>query len=218
MSTAAHERPQRLVVVVGTGTGVGKTWATCLIAAAARKRGLRVAARKPVQSFESDPLGRPIEPTDAELLGKTTGEKASAVCPQHRCYPLAMAPPMAADALGRAPVSLSELLGEMRWPPGTELGLVETVGGVLSPLAHDADSAALAHGLEPELTVLVADAELGTINATRLSMNPLHPLEVVVLLNRYDPARDLHVRNRHWLEERGGYRLVVDPLDLPLGI
>lgn len=215
---AAGGRPTRLVAVVGSSTGVGKTWVTCMAAGTARERGVRVAARKPVQSFEADPSGRPLEPTDADLLAQATGEEAHTVCPEHRWYPRAMAPPMAAVALGRSPIALDEVLGELRWPPGTELGLVESVGGVRSPLADDADSAFLAHALAPDLTILVADAELGTINATRLSVEALRPLDVVVLLNRYDPDRDIHARNRRWLEERDGYRIVVDPLRLPMGI
>ena len=210
-------RPERLVVVVGTATEVGKTWATCAAATSARERGIAVAARKPVQSFDADASGAPLHPTDADLLAAATGVAPYAVCPEHRWYPLAMAPPMAADALGRAPLALDDIAGELRWEPGTRLGFVETIGGVRSPLTHDADSAALAHRLAPDLTILVADAELGTINATHLSVEALRPLEVVVVLNRFDPAVDLHDRNRRWLVERLGYRVVVDPIELLSG-
>ena len=89
-------RPLRLVVVLGTGTEVGKTWTTCAVATAAIQQGERVAVRKPVQSFDPDDGSA----TDAELLAAVTGEAPNEVCPRHRRYPLAMAPPMAADALG----------------------------------------------------------------------------------------------------------------------
>lgn len=207
---AAGVRPERLVVVLGTGTEVGKTWVTATIAAAARARGVRVAARKPAQSFAATPSGAPREPTDAELLGRATGEDPHAVCPEHRWYPLPMAPPMAAEALHRDRISLADLDSELRWAPGTELGFVETVGGVRSPLADDADSAALAQALAPDAAILVADAGLGTVNAVRLSIEALRPLAVVVFLNRYDPGRDLHRRNRRWLAERDSYRVVTD--------
>jgi dethiobiotin synthetase len=209
-------RPAFLVVVVGTGTEVGKTWATCRVAEPARSRGVRVAARKPAQSFDAPPSGRPLEPTDADMLAGATSEQPGEVCPGHRWYPLAMAPPMAAEALGRPPLHLEELVGELHWPAGTELGFVETAGGVRSPLAHDADSGGLAHRLAPDLVLLVADAALGTINVTRLSMEALAPLRTVVLLNRYDPHDELHQRNRRWLDERDGYHVIVDPLDLPV--
>ena len=45
-------RPRRLVLVVGTGTDVGKTWVSAHLLATLRAAGLTVAARKPAQSFD----------------------------------------------------------------------------------------------------------------------------------------------------------------------
>jgi dethiobiotin synthetase len=189
-------RPARLVVVAGTGTEVGKTWASARALAVLRDAGLVVSARKPAQSFE------PGETTDAEVLGEATGEDPKQVCPEARWLPVPLAPPMAADALGLRPFTLSELLPV--WAPGTELGLVETAGGVRSPLAVDGDCAAYAHLLEPDHVLLVADAGLGTINSVRLSVEALAPLPVKVLLNRFDPEVDVHRRNRAWLHDADG--------------
>ena len=193
-------RPQHLVVVVGTATEVGKTWASVRLLEEASSRGIRVAARKPVQSF--DP-GDDSATHDRNMLALATGENPSRVCPDDRSYPLAMAPPMAADALDLPALALSDLVDELRWEPDTGLGLVETAGGVASPVAHDASSVDLARRLEPDLVLLVADAGLGTINSVRLSLVALAPLPVVVLLNRFDPASDLHRRNREWLQADG---------------
>ena len=49
-------RPALLIGVVGTNTEVGKTWVASRLLAALKARGLRVAARKPVQSYEPDSL------------------------------------------------------------------------------------------------------------------------------------------------------------------
>jgi dethiobiotin synthetase len=196
----------RLVVVVGTATEVGKTYVSCAMAEAARARGERVAARKPVQSYEPHEESS----TDAHLLAAAAGESVEEVSPTHRWYPLAMAPPMAADALGRDEIRVDDLVSELRFPDSATFRLVETVGGVRSPLAHDADSGDLAQRLRPDHVVLVADAELGTINATRLCLGALQPLPVLVVLNRFDAANDLHRRNRQWLEQKVGCRLVTD--------
>lgn len=198
--------PRFTLVVAGVATEVGKTWIGAGVLRAARAAGLGVAARKPVQSFDPGAGA----PRDAELLAAATGEQPGEVCPPHRSYPVAMAPPMAADVLGRAPIALADLLAELSWPGDVELGLVETVGGVRSPLAHDADSAALARALRPDLVLLVADAGLGTINAVRSSAAALHDLPVAVHLNRFDPADDLHRRNARWLEG-DGFELLADP-------
>ena len=202
-------RPGRLLAVAGTATEVGKTWMGCALARAAVGRGERVAARKPVQSFEPPAAA---QSTDASLLATATGEDPHVVCPAHRWYPLGMAPPMAADALGRAPIALADLLAEMRWPVGTTTGIVETVGGVRSPVAHDGDSLDLLRHLQPDLVILVADAGLGTINSTRLAADLMAPLPFVVFLNRFDASVDLHRRNRDWLQSRAGLPVEVDPL------
>ncbi|MER3452444.1 MAG: hypothetical protein C4344_01765, partial [Acidimicrobiia bacterium] len=103
-----------------------------------------------------------------------------------------MAPPMAAAALGRPPFGVGDLVRELRWPEGCDVGLVETAGGVASPIAEDGDCADLARALLPDLVLLVADAGLGTISAVRLAVRALEGLPVAVLLNRFDPADDLH--------------------------
>jgi dethiobiotin synthetase len=204
-------RPERLVLVVGTGTEVGKTWVACRLARALRRRGLIVAARKPAQSY--DP-GDDLSDTDAALLAHATGDHPAVVCPQHRWYPVAMAPPMAAEALGRAPFTVADLVGELAWPPAVGVGLVEAAGGVRSPIAADGDSVALTRLLRPERVVLVADAGLGTINGVRLATSALASWPVTVVLNRFDPDDDLHLRNHEWLARRDGYDVVTDPDEL----
>ena len=196
-SNAALGRPDRLVVVLGTATEVGKTWVAARLVEGLRGDGRRVAVRKPVQSFE------PGGATDAEVLAAASGEAAEEVCPPHRWYPLAMAPPMAVEALGVATFTISDLVGELTWPDGVEVGVVEGVGGVRSPIAADGDSTALAAALRPDVIVLVADAGLGTLNLVRLSAGALDHRRLLVHLNRFDPDDDLHRRNREWLDGDG---------------
>ncbi|MHB8220861.1 MAG: hypothetical protein ACYDHU_11175 [Acidimicrobiales bacterium] len=252
-------RPDRLVAVVGTGTEVGKTWVASRLVGILAATGHRVWARKPAQSF--DPGDDPAS-TDAAVLAAATGELASAVCPEHRWYPLAMAPPMAAAALGRPSFTLGDLAAEITWPHAgppsggdhpegsaesvgvvsvgvvsvgvvsvgvVSVGVVETAGGVRSPQADDGDGVALLGLLDPDVVILVADAGLGTIHSVRACLDALAPTgsgvgpsphprgvaatapPVVVVLNRFDPASDLHVANRDWLERRDGYYVVVTP-------
>lgn len=200
-------RPERIVVVLGTGTEVGKTWVSAQVLTRLVAAGATVAARKPVQSHA------PCDPeTDADILALASGEPPEDVCPPHRSYPLAMAPPIAAAFLGSAPPVLDELLAEVAWPDHpVDVGLVETAGGPRSPIASDADSAALAVAVGPDLTVLVAPAGLGAINAVRLS-GAAAPRPLVVFLNRFDNS-DVHDRNRRWLQA-DGFDVVVDVAEL----
>jgi dethiobiotin synthetase len=198
-------RPERLVTVVGTHTEVGKTWAGQQLLRNWRSQGLSVAARKPVQSFDPGSA-----PTDAELLAAASAEDVHDVCPANRWYGRAMAPPMAADALSRPRITLAQLIAEIRWPARAHVGLVETVGGVLSPLAHDGSSLDLVRLLEPDDVLLVADANLGAINAIRLCMRVLPSCRVQVLLNRYDASNELHRLNAEWLRDQDGLTIALD--------
>jgi dethiobiotin synthetase len=199
----------RYVVVTGTGTEVGKTFVAQAALRALRERDIRVAARKPVQSFDAND-----DETDADVLAAATGEPASTVCPEHRWLPTPMAPPMAADALAIPPFSIADLIAEIRAVendvPSDGVVFVEGAGGVRSPLARDGDTAALAGRLHPDIVILVADAGLGTINLVRLSAGALLEHRVVVYLNRFDERDELHQRNRTWLRDRDGFDVVTD--------
>ena len=194
------------MVVLGTATEVGKTWMGTAVLSRLVAGGVAVSARKPVQSFS------PGEgPTDAQLLAGATGERPQDVCPPDHSYEVAMAPPMAADVLGRELFTVAELAADLRWPEGPRLGWVETVGGPRSPLAADGDSADLAAALAPDLTVLVADAGLGAVNAVRLAAAALAAPPLVVL-NRFEPT-EVCVRNRAWLRA-DGFDVVTGPAEL----
>ncbi|MGH9024973.1 MAG: ATP-dependent dethiobiotin synthetase BioD [Acidimicrobiia bacterium] len=197
-------RPARLVVVTGTGTEVGKTWVAAAALQALRARNVNVAARKPVQSFEPGSGS-----TDAEVLAAATGETPEAVCLAHRSYAVAMAPPMAAEKLGVPPFTIADLVAELSWPAGIDVGLVEGAGGPLSPLTADGDNVDLCVELAPDVVVLVADAGLGTLNAVRLCADALDPHPLVVFLNRYDRSNELHRANSAWLTDRDGFDVVT---------
>jgi dethiobiotin synthetase len=101
-----------------------------------------------------------------------------------------------------------------------DIGLIETVGGVRSPQADDGDAVSLLQALSPDVVLLVADAGLGTINSVRLtigacSSSTYSGSNVVVALNRYDEANELHVLNRRWLIDRDRLRVVVLPGEEP---
>jgi dethiobiotin synthetase len=199
-------RPTRLVVITGTGTDVGKTWVAAGLLRELRRRNVAVAARKPVQSYL---VG---EHTDAEFLARAAGETAETVCPANRSYPLPMAPPMAAQALNWPAPTLSELSDELDrgWPHDpVEVGVVEGAGGVASPLSIDGDTASLTRRIRADIAIVVGEPQLGIINSARLARLALRPLPVVVHLNRYEPADELHRRNREWLAVQDGFKVTT---------
>ncbi len=73
-----------------------------------------------------------------------------------------MAPPMPAEVLGRPTPILVELVEAIEWPAPLALALLETAGGLRSPIAADDDS--LKRAIDPDDVLLVADARLGEIS------------------------------------------------------
>lgn len=158
-----------------------------------------MTARKPAQSFTADHVS-----TDAVVLGAATGEDPQVVCPPARWYPVPMAPPMAAAALGRDGFSTEELAAEVlgSWPDAeADVGLIETAGGAWSPQASDGGHVGdFADAVAADAILLVADAGLGVINAVRGAAAALGTSRpVVVLLNRFDESDAVHRANRDWL-------------------
>lgn len=205
-------RPNRLVMVTGTGTGIGKTWVAAATLAALRTAGRTVAARKPAQSFD------PADPTtDAEQLAEASGETPHTVCPPHRWYPTPLAPSMAAHHLGLQPPTIGDLTRETTnsWPrQPVDIGIIEGAGGLASPQATDADTLDLINHLQPDLVLVVAHAELGTLNLVRLTTRALADWPVVVHLNLYNPDNPLHRQNRDWLRDNDHLAVTTQVADL----
>ncbi len=209
------QRPRSLVVVVGTGTEVGKTWVAAAVLGELVRGGVAVNARKLAQSHEPDDDAASL---DAAVLAAVTGESVSTVCPARLTFPAALAPPMAADVLGTAPPTMAELLEIAPFSPGCEVGVVETAGGLRSPQASDGDALDACEAIDPDYVVLVADAGLGTISSVRLCCDALEgalDAPVCVVLNRFDDSDLTMVANRSWLTDVDGFRVFVSPQDVP---
>jgi dethiobiotin synthetase len=113
-----------------------------------------------------------------------------------------------ADVLGPPHPAKGTCRGH-RWPDDTDIVIIETVGGVHSPLAHDGDSVDLIRCLQPACLLVVAEAGLGTLNAVRLTLSCIHPWPVEVFLNRFDATDRLHRSNLEGLAEHDGVEAVT---------
>jgi dethiobiotin synthetase len=158
-----------VLIVTGTGTGVGKTIATAALACRAQQAGLDVAVCKPVQTgtdSEAGPGGDDLAEI-ARLSGVTelTGLAR---------YPRALAPVAAAELAGMKLPIREELLGVVREAdrPG-RLTLIEGAGGLLVELGADGVTLRdLAVDLGAAVLV-VTTAELGTLNYTALTLESI---------------------------------------------
>jgi dethiobiotin synthetase len=158
-----------VLVITGTGTGVGKTVVTAAIAAVTPGR---VAVLKPAQTGVA-----PDEPGDLSDVLRLAGPVTT--CELVR-YPDPLAPATAARRTGRPGLDPADaaraafLLAETH-----DLVLVEGAGGLLVPFTErqstDDPPGTLADvaGLLDAPVLVVAAAGLGTLNATALTVEAL---------------------------------------------
>jgi dethiobiotin synthetase len=154
-----------VLIVTGTGTGVGKTVTTAALASAARQAGIDVTVCKPVQTGTGVGNDDLAEVTRLSGLTKVVGLAR---------YPKPLAPLAAAELDGMSLPAFDNLLRLVRGlDRAGQLTLVEGAGGLLVELAEaGATLRDLAVDLQAAVLV-VATAELGTLNHTALTVESL---------------------------------------------
>lgn len=150
-----------MLIITGTGTGVGKTVVTAAIAAVAAAVGRAVACVKPAQTGVA--AGGE---SDVQAVSRLSG--LSDVHELAR-YPEPLAPATAARRAGAAPVPLAALAGRIRALTGRDLILIEGAGGLLVRLDADGATVAGLAGVLGAPLLVVAAAGLGTLNAAALT-------------------------------------------------
>ena len=154
-----------VLVITGTGTGVGKTITTAALTAAARQAGVDVAVCKPVQTGTDTGDDDLAEVTRLTGLTKVVGLAR---------YPQPLAPLAAAEQAGKPLPTRRNMLKLIRAVdrPG-QLTLVEGAGGLLVEIA---EAGMTLRDLAADLgaaALVVATAELGTLNHTALTVESL---------------------------------------------
>lgn len=194
--------------VAGTGTGVGKTLVSALLLARHGRDG-RLAYWKPVATGGE-------EDRDATTVRRLAAAPEAAIVPERYRFAPPVSPHLAARWAGTR-IALPELAADFErhrraWP-GPHRGLVvEGVGGVLVPLA---DSGELGVDLMTALglpCLVVAQAGLGTINHTLLTLE--------ALLSRQLPVAGVvlsgapHGENRRAIEQFGRVAVIAEVPEL----
>lgn len=155
-----------VLVVTGTGTGVGKTVVTAAVAALAAARGSRVAVVKPAQTGVG-----PSEPGDLDDVRRLAGV---ADLHEHARLRDPLSPAAAARRQGVAPPDLADSAARVTaLAQERDLVVVEGAGGLL--VRYDDDGATiadLARGTRAGVLVVV-DPALGTLNHTALTLEAM---------------------------------------------
>jgi dethiobiotin synthetase len=166
---ASGQPPRGVLVITGTGTGIGKTVVTAAIAALARARGDRVAIVKPAQTGVHPGPGSDVP--DAETI-----ERLSGVADTHELarFPDPLSPEAAARVSGLPPLDLAHAADYIaKLADSRDLVLVEGAGGLL--VRYDAAGATVADlaAMCGAPALVVVAAGLGTLNHTALTLEAL---------------------------------------------
>lgn len=159
-------------IVAGIGTDIGKTHVSCALLRLWRAQGKACAALKPVLSGIED--GAPNDATRLlEALGETPNPAAIArIAPWRFKAPLA--PPAAAALEGKS-LDLDDIVRactDALAQPAAPHILIETAGGVMSPLTNEHTMLDLIERVRQPV-ILVAASYLGAISHTLTALAAL---------------------------------------------
>ena len=198
--------PLPITLVVGTDTGVGKTWISASLARALRELGQHVIAVKPIETGIVDP---PAANEDGALLAEATGQagprRAMIRLPGH------LGPAIAADHAG-VELDYEDLVARIKSlaTPDTQL-IVEGTGGLLSPLTWQDNHLDMAHSLDARVLLVAAD-RFGTISHTLMALRVLHAEKIPVLgivLNQVDEPDESTTTNAMAIQRLAEHTPVV---------
>lgn len=164
------------IVILGTGTDVGKTYVTACIA-----RGLSesvsVLALKPIESGAPAGIAG-----DAGTIAAAAGH-APRLSPWR--FPSPVSPHLAAREHGATleTASVAAWVAEQEAVAQPTISLVELAGGVFSPLGPGVTNEDLALALEPALWLLVAPDALGVLHDVTATLRAMRRAPDAVLLS-----------------------------------
>jgi dethiobiotin synthetase len=170
------------ICIAGIHTGIGKTIASAVIAEA-----LGYDYWKPVQAGEPDN-------TDSMNVSKLISNRNTRIHPEAYKLQLAASPHYAAKEEG-----LEIDLNSITIPAGENGLIIETAGGIMSPLNSVYTNLDLIKKLSVPVILVVSDY-LGSINHTMLSveilrMHSINTLGIVYSGNEFTPGREFIQQN-----------------------
>ncbi|MES1188834.1 MAG: dethiobiotin synthase [Myxococcales bacterium] len=164
------------VVILGTGTDVGKTYATACIARGLSERA-SVLALKPIESGAP-----PGVVGDAGTIATAAGHAA-------RLSPWRFPSPVSPHLAAREQGATLDVASVAAWVAAQEavaqpsISLVELAGGVFSPLGLGVTNEDLALALEPAVWLLVAPDALGVLHDVTATLRAMRRAPDALLLS-----------------------------------
>jgi dethiobiotin synthetase len=173
------------IVVAGSGTGVGKTHVAVSLILALQGRGVFASGVKPVETGVGARFDLGEDAT--RLAAASRGIVSRETTPPY-CFEPALSPHLAALQAG-ARIELGRIRA---WVASfAQPVIVETAGGLFSPLGLGSTNLDLVRALEPATLILVAPDRLGVLHDVTASLGYARalgrPVDAVVLCAATEP-------------------------------
>ena len=200
----------KALFVTGTGTDIGKTYVSAALARAMTKKNLKLAYYKAAVSGAES-----IESSDAGYVSMQAQLKQETSSLLSYLYKKPLSPHLAARGENRF-ASLDKIKEDFKNLADYDYVLVEGAGGIICPVVWEENLKLMYTDIIKALNLsvmVVADAGLGTINHTVLTLNYLKSLGIKiqgVILNRYDENSLMHKDNLYMIEHLSNIKVDVD--------
>lgn len=191
----------KALFVTGTGTDVGKTYISALIVKTLREAGLNAGYYKAALSG-AERVNEKLIPGDAAAVARAAALTADPSSMVSYCYETAVSPHLAAKLEGN-PVEMDQIRADFqKLSSQYDYLLMEGSGGIVCPIRYDDSCRILLEDVIHTLglsSLIVADAGLGTLNATVLTIRSMRQNNLPVsgiFFNRFLAGDVMHEDNR----------------------
>lgn len=202
------------IFITATGTDIGKTYVSALIVKSMRDAGLNCGYYKPVLSGVVEKDGKLVE-SDCNYVVKTANIPTSADDCVTYWWKDAVSPHLAAKRAGQE-INISKIKADFEAKNKEyDYLLTEGAGGITCPLRLENGEKYLLKDLIKELgtsIIIVADAGLGTINSTLLTVEYARANGINIagiILNNWNPNSFMQQDNLKQVEYLTGIKVAA---------
>ncbi|WP_300756105.1 dethiobiotin synthase [uncultured Brachyspira sp.] len=191
----------KALFITATGTDIGKTYVSALICKQMKEEGFDIGYYKAALSGSSD-----ITDSDAWYVKERANLTDSYEEMVSYTYKHAYSPHLAAQIEGNPPDMKVIKKAYKNISKNHKYMIVEGSGGIICPIRYD-DKKIFLEDIIKELELpclIVADAGLGTINSTVLTIEYMKSKKIKIkgiILNRFEEANVMHEDNKEMIEK-----------------
>lgn len=204
----------KALFITATGTDIGKTYVSGLIAEYMKNKGLDIGYYKAALSGSND-----ITDSDAWYVKEKANLSDSYNEMVSYTYKHAYSPHLATQIEGNPPNIEIIRKAYKNISEKHDYIIVEGSGGIICPIRYDDNKKIFLEDIIKQLnipSIIIADAGLGTINSTVLTIEYMRNKNLKingVILNRFEITNEMHDDNKKMIEDMTGIKIIGVVMD-----